>query len=88
MKSKGVRRLLGVVVVFLALVGVGASAAHYLQEPYNPGFLEFPTIVALHVVLGGLYLALAPLQFVRRIRGPGILATTAGLEGCWSRSAW
>jgi predicted membrane protein DUF2306 len=67
-KSKGVRRLLGVVVVFLALVGVGASAAHYLQEPYNPGFLEFPTIVALHVVLGGLYLALAPLQFVRRIR--------------------
>jgi hypothetical protein len=62
------RLLLGVVVGFLALVGVGASVAHYLHEPYNPGFLRFPTIVALHVVLGGVYLALAPLQFVKRIR--------------------
>ena len=44
---------LGVAVGFLALVGVGASAAHYLHEPYNPGFLDFPTIVAVHVVLGG-----------------------------------
>jgi hypothetical protein len=59
---------LGVVVGFLALVGVGASVAHYLQEPYNPGFLDFPTIVAVHLVLGGLYLSLAPFQFVRRIR--------------------
>jgi uncharacterized membrane protein len=67
-KSKSVRGLLGVVVGLLALVGVGASATHYLFEPYNPGFLEYPTIVALHVVLGGLYLALAPFQFVRRIR--------------------
>ena len=58
---------LSVVVGFLALGGVGA-AAHYLYEPYNPGFLEYPTIVALHVILGGLYLVLAPLQFVRRIR--------------------
>ncbi len=32
------------------------------------GFLEFPVIVALHVVLGGVYLALAPFQFVKRIR--------------------
>ncbi len=62
------RLALGVAVGFLALLGVGASATHYLQEPYNPGFLRFPTIVALHVVLGGVYLALAPLQFVRRIR--------------------
>ena len=31
--------LLGVTVGFLALIGVGASVAHYLQEPYNPGFL-------------------------------------------------
>ena len=59
---------LGVAVGFLALIGVGASVAHYLQEPYNPGFLDFPTIVAVHVVLGGLYLTLAPFQFVRRIR--------------------
>jgi Predicted membrane protein (DUF2306) len=60
--------LLGVTVGLLVLIGVGASVAHYLQEPYNPGFLEFPTIVALHVALGGLYLTLAPFQFVRRIR--------------------
>ncbi len=59
---------LGAAVGILALVGVAASATHYLQEPYNPGFLRFPTVVALHVVLGGVYLALAPFQFVMRIR--------------------
>ena len=64
----GVGWLLSVVVGLLVLVGVGASATHYLQEPYNPGFLRFPTIMALHVVLGGVYLALAPFQFVKRIR--------------------
>jgi len=68
MKSKAIRWTLGVVVGFLAFIGIGASATHYLQEPYNPGFLEFPTAVALHVVLGGIYLTLAPFQFVKRIR--------------------
>jgi uncharacterized membrane protein len=65
--------LLGVVVGFLVLIGVGASVAHYLHEPYNPGFLEFPTIVAVHVVLGGLYLTLAPFQLVRRVRSRHLL---------------
>jgi uncharacterized membrane protein len=65
---KTMRRPLSVVVGLLTLGGVGAAATHYLYEPYNPGFLEYPTIVSLHVVLGGLYLALAPFQFVRRIR--------------------
>ena len=59
---------LGIVVGFLALVGVAASAAHYLVEPYNPGFLKYPTIVAVHVVLGGIYMLFAPFQFVKRIR--------------------
>jgi peptidoglycan/LPS O-acetylase OafA/YrhL len=68
MVSSRVRWALGVAVGFLALVGVAASATHYLQEPYNPGFLRYPTVVALHVVLGGVYLALAPFQFVKRIR--------------------
>jgi uncharacterized membrane protein len=67
-KGAGARWILAGTVGLLAFVGVGASAVHYLQEPYNPGFLDFPTIVALHVVLGGVYLALAPFQFVGRIR--------------------
>jgi len=65
---RGIRWTLATVVGFLALVGIAASATHYLQEPYNRGFLRYPTIVALHVVLGGVYLALAPFQFIRRIR--------------------
>src|ERR687898_3257992 len=68
MARRGIGWLCGVVVGFLVIVGVGASVAHYLQEPYNPGFLRYPSVVALHVVLGGVYLALAPFQFVRRIR--------------------
>jgi uncharacterized membrane protein len=62
------RRPLGMVVGLLAFVGVAASAAHYFVEPYNPGFVEYPTIVALHVVLGGVYMLFAPFQFVKRIR--------------------
>ena len=65
---KGMRWTMFVAVGFLALVGVGASAAHYLRAPYNPGFLEFPVATALHVILGGVYLALAPFQFAKRIR--------------------
>jgi uncharacterized membrane protein len=68
MTRRAMRWALGVAVVLLVLVGVAASATHYLQEPYNLGFLRFPTIVALHVVLGGVYLALAPFQFVKSIR--------------------
>ena len=50
--EESMRWPLGVAVGLLALIGVGASATHYLQEPYNPGFLEYPTITALHAVLG------------------------------------
>ena len=59
---------LSIVVGFLAFVGVGAAAAHYFLPLTNPGFLLFPLITALHVILGGTYLALAPFQFVKRIR--------------------
>ena len=68
MVRKVVRRPLGVVVGFLALIGIAASATFYLREPANLGFLDFPTIVALHVVLGAFYLMFAPFQFVKRIR--------------------
>lgn len=62
------RRLLATLVGFLALVGVSAAIGHYLVEPYNPGFLRYPAVTALHVVLGGAFLALAPFQFVARLR--------------------
>ena len=65
---KGMRWPLGVLVGFLALVGIGASVSYFLREPANLGFLEFPTIVALHVILGSVYLVFAPFQFVKRIR--------------------
>ena len=68
MLGRSARWLLGMALGVLVLVGIGASATHYLQQPYNPGFSEYPTIVALHVMLDSLYLALAPFQFVRRIR--------------------
>ncbi len=63
-----VRWPLGVAVGFLAFVGIATSATFYLREPANLGFLDFPTIVALHVVLGAFYLMFAPFQFVKRIR--------------------
>lgn len=68
------RRLLGTLVGFLALVG--ASIFHYLVEPYNPGALQFPLLTAGHVILGGIYLALAPLQFVQGIRTTTQQSTT------------
>jgi uncharacterized membrane protein len=68
MARRSIGELLGVTVGFLVLVGIAASATHYLQDPYNPGFLEYPIIVALHVVLGGVYLLFASFQFVKRIR--------------------
>ena len=68
MTRKGPRWPLVIAVGLLVFVGVAASAAHYLREPYNPGFFEFPVVTALHVVLGGLYLSLVPFQFIRRIR--------------------
>ena len=68
MTRKGSSWTIATAVGVLALVGIAAAATHYLWEPYNPGFLDFPIVTALHVVLGGIYLVLAPLQFVRRIR--------------------
>jgi hypothetical protein len=74
-------RPLGVVVAFLALGGIGAATTQYLYEPYNPGFLKYSTIVALHVLLGGLYLMVAFvlhsslaevwIRLTRRSSGPG-----------------
>jgi uncharacterized membrane protein len=59
---------MNVVVVVLALLGIGAAVGHYLMPPYNPGFARFPAITDVHVVLGAVYLGLAPLQFLRPLR--------------------
>ena len=64
--------LLGVVVAFLASVGIGASIVHFFRDYYNPGFFRFPFIVTIHVVLGGAYLILAPFQFLGKLRSRAI----------------
>ena len=68
MRQHRLRRPLTIFVGFLASVGVGTSVAHYILPLTNPGFRVFPVIVALHVILGSAYLALAPFQFIKRIR--------------------
>ena len=68
MVRKTMRWPLRVVVGFLALIGVGASVSYFVREPANLDFLDYPTIVAVHVVLGALYMLFAPFQFVSRIR--------------------
>jgi uncharacterized membrane protein len=53
----------------LALLGIGLSIEHLLDSNhYNPGFAEHPLVIRSHVVLGGLYLAVALPQFVSTIR--------------------
>lgn len=53
--------------------GVAREVRGDVVRVYTPGFLRFPTTVALHVVLGGAWLALARFQFVKlvRARHPG-----------------
>lgn len=66
--SERLRRSLNILVVFLVLIGIGAVALHYFIPPISPGFLIFPVAVALHVVAAGIWMTLAPFQFVKRIR--------------------
>lgn len=57
-----------ILVIFLMQVGLGAVVMHFLRAPYNPGFAEFPGVTIMHVVLGGVFVLLAPFQFVASIR--------------------
>jgi uncharacterized membrane protein len=68
MLKKAIQWPLRVFIGFLALVGIAASASYFFREPANLGFLEYPGIVAVHVVLGAVYLLFAPFQFIQRIR--------------------
>lgn len=62
------RSVIPIMTGFLVLVGVGASVGHYFVEPYNPGFLKYPLVVHLHVILGALYLVAGTIQFMPRVR--------------------
>ena len=69
------RRAIVVATAILASLGIALSIEHLLDaEHYNPGFYEHPVITRAHVVLGGLYLALAMVQLVEgvRRRWPGL----------------
>jgi uncharacterized membrane protein len=66
---RAVQRALAVVTACLALLGIGLSVEHLLDDqPYNPGFLEHPWLIRSHVVLGGVYLALALPQLAPGLR--------------------
>lgn len=71
-RSALARSVLAVVVAVLCVVGIAASVSYFFRESYNPGFAEFAAIVRIHVVLGAIYLALAPFQFVAAIRSRAI----------------
>ena len=78
---------LSIVVSLLSLLGIIFTVSFLVRGGANEGFLEYPVITALHVVPGLVYMALAPLQFVGRIRRKypsyhrwsGRLLATAGL---------
>ena len=62
-------RAISVCTAILALLGIVASIEHFTDgDHYNPGFTEYPLIIGSHVALGGLYLSLAMLQFIGRVR--------------------
>lgn len=61
-------RVLAFIIGFLAIAGVGATNRFMLVGGANAGFEEYPNITLAHVGPGLLYLALAPLQFLKSIR--------------------
>src|SRR4051812_35249287 len=65
-------------VMLLAVIGVAAAVGRMLSlgrgagpppsDPTDVGYVKSPLLTMFHVVPGVLFLALGPLQFVRRIR--------------------
>jgi hypothetical protein len=63
------KRVLVVCASLLALLGIAASVEHLVGgDHYKPGFVEHPLLMQLHVISGGVYLGLALVQFVPRVR--------------------
>jgi uncharacterized membrane protein len=84
------RVMLAVVVTLLVAIGAAASVGYFFHDLLNPRFADFPRIAGIHVVLGGLYLVLAPFQFLTGGRGRALgyhrwagrtLATSGALVG-------
>ena len=77
-----------VLVALLAILGIGLSVSYFYTVPYNLGFLEFPTIMTLHVIPGAIFFGFAPFQFISKIcfRWPSYI--TVGLEDFLSQSDW
>lgn len=67
-RSAARRLFVAALTIPLAVLGVLAAVGHFATEPYNPGFDAHPVITKLHVVLGGIYLALGTVQFSGRVR--------------------
>ena len=61
-------RFLKILIGFLVLIGIGSSASFYFRESANAGLTDFPINTAIHVILGGLYMAFAPFQFIPKLR--------------------
>ncbi len=55
-------------VSILSLLGIGAVGYFLATGGANESFADYPLIVNSHVVLGAVYLLLAPLQFSTKIR--------------------
>jgi uncharacterized membrane protein len=68
MKTNRWTRPLTIIVAILAFIGVNAAIAHYFIPSINPGYQIYPLITALHVIPAGIWMLLAPFQFIKRIR--------------------
>src|ERR1700724_3942493 len=66
--SEQLRKPLNIIVGFLCLIGVGAVISLLFVPPISPVFHILPLITFLHVLPAGLWMVLAPFQFVKRIR--------------------
>lgn len=59
---------MSVLVLFLAFLGIGAVGYFLATGGANEKFAEYPLLTRGHGILGAVYLALAPLQFSKKLR--------------------
>src|SRR5215212_9903445 len=72
-------RAIWTLVIVLALIGIGVVAERLVRpeagvgpppstDGTEAGYVQYATLVKLHIIPGALFMILGPLQFVRRIR--------------------